>query len=272
MSGLSPCGALVRKGDPVRFSTALFAPPDAREGLFALYAFNLEIAKIAPMVTEPMIGEIRLQWWRDSLDSIYGGGAVRRHEVVEPLCAVVRGAELPRAPFDALIDARARDLDPDFPADEAVLTTYLRDTAGSLTRLAAQSLGGAADAAALDAGLGIGIARYLAAVPVLAGQGGRPIPGAIDWRALREGGRDAFFEDQVDSLAAQGRSALASARKRRRAVARDAVPAFLEVPMAARALGLMARGPKTLAGLAGAEPSPFRAKFSALWRGAARRW
>ena len=164
MTALSPCGEIVRKGDPVRFRTALFAPPSRREGLFALYAFNLEIAKVAPMVSEPMIGEIRLQWWRDSLDMAFGDGPVRRHEVVAPLAVVIREAGLPRAPFDALIDARACDLDPAFPASPEALTAYLRETAGSLAALAVRALGGEADAAARSAGQGIGTARWLAAI------------------------------------------------------------------------------------------------------------
>ena len=87
---LSACGEIVRTGDPDRFRTALFATPEAREHLFALYAFNLEIAKIAPMVSEPMLGEIRLQWWREALDQIYGDGPVRAHEVTTPLAVAVK--------------------------------------------------------------------------------------------------------------------------------------------------------------------------------------
>jgi len=262
---------MVRQGDPVRFRTALFAPPDLREGLFALYAFNLEIAKIAPMVTEPMIGEIRLQWWRDTLDMIYGGGAVRRHEVVEPLCAVVRSAALPRAPFDALIDARGHDLDPDFPTDTAALLAYLRDTAGSLTLLAVRALGAEADAVALDAGQGIGVARYLAAVPVLAGQSAKPVPGAIDWRALGDGAADGHFAARVHELVQEGRSAITRARGARGDLPKRAAPAFLEVPMAARALAAVGQA-DTLTGVALGEPSPFRANLSNLWRGVTGRW
>lgn len=272
MTALSPCGERVRTGDPERFRTALFAPPEAREGLFALYAFNLEIAKIAPMVTEPMIGEIRLQWWRDSLAGIYGDGAVRRHEVVEPLCAVVRGAGLPRGPFDALIDARARDLDTEFPADADALTAYLRDTAGSLTLLAMRALGGDADDAALHAGQGIGIARYLAAIPAMVAEGAKPLSGAIDWRALRNGDADDDFAAHVLHMTREGSDAIRRARAARAAIPKQAAPAFLEVPVAMRVLTSMARNPATLAGLTGPHLSPFRANFSNLWRGASGRW
>jgi len=263
---------MVRRGDPVRFRTALFAAPKAREGLFALYAFNLEIAKIAPMVSEPMIGEIRLQWWRDSLEMIFGDGAVRRHEVVEPLSALVRSRGLPRAPFDALIDARACDLDPRFPPDEEALCTYLRDTAGSLTLLAMRALGGDGDVAAFDAGEGVGIARYLAAVPTLAARGTTPLPGAMDWRALRGGGGDGAFDATVRSLAERGRTLIGQARSNRGTVPNSAAPAFLEVPMADRTLAAILAGGTGFAELGADGTSPFRANLSTLWRGATGWW
>ncbi len=272
---LSPCGEMVRKSDPVRFRYALFAAPEAREGLFALYAFNLELAKIAPMVSEPMIGEIRLQWWRDSLDMIFGGGPVRKHEVVEPLAAVVRGAELPRAPLEAMIDARAWDLSPEFPADESALEAYIRDTAGALTGLAAQALGAAGQgvgAAAERAGYAIGVARYLAAVPVLVGEGHAALPSdGIDWAGLRDGGTDAVFAQDVARLAHGGLTAVKRARAARGMIPRAAAPALLELAEARRVLDAMAKA-EGLGGLVGAAPSPFRSNFSRLWRGVSGRW
>ncbi len=271
---LSPCGEMVRKSDPVRFRNALFAPPEAREGVFALYAFNLELAKIAPMVSEPMIGEIRLQWWRDSLDMIFGGGPVRKHEVVEPLAAVVRGMELPRAPLEAMIDARAWDLSPEFPADEGVLETYIRDTAGALTGLTAQALGAAGQGveAAERAGYAIGVARYLAAVQVMVGEGHAPLPSdGIGWAAMRDGSVDAMFAQDVARLAHGGLTAVKRARAGRGKVPRAAAPALLELADARRALEGMAKA-DTLGALAGAASSPFRSNFSRLWRGVSGRW
>ncbi len=64
---LSACGRIVRENDPDRFFCTLFAPPAKREALFALYAFNHELARVAESVSEPMLGEIRLQWWREAL-------------------------------------------------------------------------------------------------------------------------------------------------------------------------------------------------------------
>lgn len=273
MTGLSPCGEIVRVGDPVRFRNALFAGPADREDLFALYAFNLEIAKVSPMVSEPMIGEIRYQWWRDTLDMIYGGGQVRRHEVVDALTVAVRGRSLPRAPFDALIDARSRDLDPDFPSDENALERYLADTAGSLVQLSMRALGSEADGVAMQAGLAIGSARYLGAVPILAAAGKRPLPGdRIDWRGLREGGADGGFADAVQNVALGGLTALEQARSARGSVSRNAAPALVELAAARPFLVRAGRSVDTLAGLSNAEQSPFRENFSRLWRGIAGRW
>ena len=78
-------------GDPDRWRTAMTAPPPARPGLMALYAFNLEIARAPWVTSEAMLAEIRLRWWLDAIGEIYDGAAPRRHEVVAPLAEVIRG-------------------------------------------------------------------------------------------------------------------------------------------------------------------------------------
>jgi phytoene/squalene synthetase len=93
---LTACAALVERGDPDRFRAAMAAPPPARNVLFPLYAFNLEVARAPQVASEPLIGEMRLQWWRDALAEIAAGGPVRRHEVTTPL-ALARCGRLIRA-------------------------------------------------------------------------------------------------------------------------------------------------------------------------------
>ena len=61
------CAALVREADRDRYLATLFAPAEQRDALFALYAFNVEIARVRELAREPMPGEIRLQWWREAL-------------------------------------------------------------------------------------------------------------------------------------------------------------------------------------------------------------
>src|SRR5271169_239813 len=87
---LSPVAALVRRHDRDRYQTVLFAPAARREALFALYAFNYEIARVRESVTQPMLGQIRLQWWRENITAAFAGMSARQHVVVEPLTAVIR--------------------------------------------------------------------------------------------------------------------------------------------------------------------------------------
>ncbi len=156
---LSYCGAEVRSQDHDRFLTCLFAPSERREDLFTLYAFNLEVAKTAEVVSEAMLGHIRLQWWRESLDGIYGGEP-RKHAVVEPLEKTVSKRQLPRNLFDELIDGREQDLEEDPPKDLGALESYAAVTSGNLSRLAAMVLG-VNDELSLQSAYHVGIAWAL---------------------------------------------------------------------------------------------------------------
>ncbi|MFT6582049.1 MAG: phytoene synthase [Alphaproteobacteria bacterium] len=100
---------MVQAEDSDRFLTVLFAPANARDALFALYAFNLEIAKIHESVREPMIAEIRFQWWRDAISGIYEGQS-SRHPVVMALKDIVEYYNLPREMFEKVLEARAVDI------------------------------------------------------------------------------------------------------------------------------------------------------------------
>ncbi|MEX0698042.1 MAG: squalene/phytoene synthase family protein, partial [Dongiaceae bacterium] len=159
-SGLSHCAAESRRGDRDRFLTALFAPADRREALFALYAFNLELARIRESVSQPMLGLIRLQWWRDGLDAIYRGEPPR-HEVAAGLAGAVTRHGLSRRHFDRLIDARETDLSESPPADLAALVDYAEGSSSGLVLLALEALGGGGGAAAAEAGRRVGIAWAL---------------------------------------------------------------------------------------------------------------
>src|SRR5215468_2730422 len=99
------CEALVRASDKDRFLSALFAPAEHRGALYALYAFNLEVARVRELVKEPLAGEIRLQWWREA---ITGGRPleVSGHPVASALVEVVGRYGLPFEPFEELIEAR----------------------------------------------------------------------------------------------------------------------------------------------------------------------
>jgi phytoene synthase len=136
----SYCAELVRQQDSDRYLTALFAPPPRRADLLAPYAFNAEVARGREAVSEPMLGHIRLQWWRDAITEIYDGEP-RHHQVVQPLASAIRRHTLPREPFERLIDARELDLSDGPPDYLEQLIAYAEASSGGLTRLALFILG-----------------------------------------------------------------------------------------------------------------------------------
>lgn len=137
---LGYCGNQVRRDDPERFLATLFAPPDLRDSLWAVLAFNLEVARTRERVREPLIGQIRLQWWRDAIAEIFDG-TPREHAVVAALNAAVSRHTLSRATLEGLIDARETDLATDPPATLKDLETYAGLTAGAPLALCLQVLG-----------------------------------------------------------------------------------------------------------------------------------
>ena len=147
-SDLSYCGQLVQEHDPDRFLLSMFAPAERREALWALFAFNHEIAKTREVVTETQLGLIRLQWWRDAIAALYGDETERgvpEHEVVGALVVAIMDHDLPREHFDALIYAREFDLEDVLPGNLEGTINYADFTATPLMKLAVQICGGDAE-------------------------------------------------------------------------------------------------------------------------------
>jgi phytoene synthase len=161
--------ASVRAADPDRYFATLFAPAPQRPFLFALYAFNAEVARVAETVREPMLGAIRLEWWRETSEAAAKGNA-RNHDVARGLVALFAQKNIALADLEALIAARAFDSSADRLADFAALDAYLDSTSGAVMRLAAQALAGPAGIAPgigqtlREAGLAYGLAGLLRAL------------------------------------------------------------------------------------------------------------
>jgi phytoene/squalene synthetase len=153
----------VRTADPDRYFSALFAPAQERPFLFALYAFNAEIARIAETVREPMLGAIRLEWWRETAEGA-SKGTPRNHDVARALAVLFAEKPVALADLEAIIAARAFDSSADYFADFAALEAYLDATSGAVMRLATQILGGRADVVR-EAGLAYGLAGMLRSLP-----------------------------------------------------------------------------------------------------------
>jgi 15-cis-phytoene synthase len=169
--------AIAREGDPDRYLSALFAPADARDALLTLYAFNAELARIAEQVSEPGLGEIRLQWWRDALDRAAARESTG-HPVVDALGQIMLERGASREDLSRLIDARQFDVSVKLMPDRATLDTYLAETAGVLFQLGAKISGGRAQAkqAARAAGRAYGLTGLMRAMPVHAARGRIDVP------------------------------------------------------------------------------------------------
>ena len=249
---LSYCATLLRRHDPDRYLTALFAPAALRESLFALYAFNLEIARTREAVREPMMGRIRLQWWRDAIAEA-AAGRPYRHEILEPLALVARERSLTLAWFERLIEAREQDIDGETPADMASLMTYADGSSSALTWLALEILGGDAgrSSVAIDAGRKLGTAwaltGLLRAVPHHARQRLVHLPAdmlarhnvrAEDLLELR---KPTGLKDVVREIADEATAQLNAARKVARGLPRALLPALLPGTLAGLYLGRLKR-------------------------------
>jgi 15-cis-phytoene synthase len=175
---------IARDGDPDRYAAALFARRSSRRHLLALYAFNVELARVGELVREPQLGEIRLQWWRDALACACAGEA-RGQPVADALALAVRECDLSRQSLSDLIEARRFDVSVKIMPDTVALDDYLGETAGALFRLASEvisSSGGRAEGvramepATRAAGIAYGLTGLMRALPVHAALGRVDVP------------------------------------------------------------------------------------------------
>ncbi|WP_061932649.1 phytoene/squalene synthase family protein [Aureimonas sp. AU22] len=160
------CARIVQAGDPDRAVSVGFAPEDRRNGLWALYAFASETAAIRDHVTQPLPGEIRLQWWRDRLEAAdtdveaAGQGA----PVATALIDTVRCYALPVDAFDRYLAARIFDLYSDPMGDRPEFEAYAGETQSTVVMLAAMILDRNEAPKAADAAGHAGVAACAASV------------------------------------------------------------------------------------------------------------
>jgi 15-cis-phytoene synthase len=132
---LSPLGETLRRHDPDRFLTVLFAPADRRETLITLFAFNHELARAREVASQSLLALIRLQWWREVVE-----GEAKGHEVATPLFAMIADGRLDRAELLSLLEAREAEVDGEFPTAQA-WQAWLLAGAGGLAVAAGRVLG-----------------------------------------------------------------------------------------------------------------------------------
>lgn len=241
---------LVRTLDRDRYVADLFAPAERRDALFALHAFNIEVSRVREAITNPMAGEVRLQWWNDALIG-EARGDVAANPVAAALLDAITTYHLPKEALFALVDARIFDLYDDPMPNVNDLEGYAGETSSALIRLATLVLTGATDNASAEAaghaGVAYAVTGLLRAFPLHARRGQCFVP--LDLLKAHGVGRD----EAVSGTVTPGlRAALADMRNlaRRhyeqaqaalRGVARENLPAFLPLALVPADLARMER-------------------------------
>jgi phytoene synthase len=167
MVAATVCADLVRNHDFARYASTLFVPPERRRPLFALYAFNVEIVRVRDQISQPLPGEVRLQWWSDMLAG-KGHGGVEGNPVAAELLLAIRHFRLPVEQLSRMIDEHQFDLYNDPMPTLAALEGYITDTASALFAMAARIVGSRPDEIdhlARHAGLAQGFAQVIATLP-----------------------------------------------------------------------------------------------------------
>ena len=162
------CAERLAAGDPDRFAAVMAVPAPLRPGFFALYATNLEIARAPWASAEPLVAEMRLQWWVDALAARAAQGRAVPHDIGPALEALSRPV---LDTLCAVAEARRADCWRDPFADEAALWAYLEATSGGLFAAAGQVAGGGVVPELRAYGATVGMANWLVALPELTRRG-----------------------------------------------------------------------------------------------------
>ena len=262
------CEALVRAADRDRFLTALYAPAERRSAVLALYAFNIEIARVREVVRDPLAGEIRLQWWNDALTGS-GHGDVEANPVAAALTATMTRYGLPAERLLALIAARRFDLYDEPMATLADLEAYAEGASAGLIALAAHVLAAerpsGVDGLARHAGIAQAITGLLYALPIHAARGQLYLPADILHR---------HGAGRAEVISGEATPALRAAISDLRDIARDHLSAAQQMIGDVPPAVLPALLPVALAGpmldrMEGARYDPFAPAEIAPWR---RQW
>ncbi len=164
MAALDPVSEIARSYEPDRYLSALYAPEPARAQLIALAAFQAEITRIPLTVREPLLIDIRMQWWRDGLETVKSGAATG-HPVADTLAPSLRGGIVPPGLLLGMIDACASQRLLAAWTDPRELRAHCVKFHGAAFAVAARVLGGthsiSLESATQSAGHAYGLARML---------------------------------------------------------------------------------------------------------------
>lgn len=268
-----------RAADPDRYLSALYAPEAARPSLFALYAFNAEIAGLRDRIRDPLPGEVRLQWWHDvlaSADPTSGAG----QPVASELGKAILRHRLPRAAFDNYLEARIFDLYNDPMPSRTDLEGYCGETAGAIIQVAAMVLDPAEApvhaATAGHAACAQAITGLLLLLPLHRARGQCYVPRDIlaaagtTPEAILQGGGGPAAVRVVEAMVALAREHLAAFERSAASLPASLLPAFLPLALTGARLDRIARSPSATLQVGGDIPA-WRRQWM-IFRRAAKGW
>jgi phytoene/squalene synthetase len=169
------CASLLKESDPLRFRSIMAAPEKLRPYYFVIFALNVEVSRAPYLTKEPLIADIRLQWWLDVLDEIIGDKTVRKHAVATPLSKCIGKGQAKE--LKKFVLARKWDIHSDEFNSLTALNNYLYETTGILFQVAAGSNLVTTNKYFHDACMAIALANYLMATPDLKRAGKLPFAG-----------------------------------------------------------------------------------------------
>ncbi len=243
------CAELVRSHDFVRYASTLFVPAAQRRGLLALYAFNVEISRVREQVSQPLPGEMRLQWWTDMLAGT-GHGGIEGNPVAAELLLAIRNGRLPVERLSRLVDEHQFDLYNDPMPTMAALEGYTNDTSSALFSLGAAIAGRQSEEIehlARHAGLAQGFVQVISALPRDASRRQLFVP--LQLLERHDSGIEEVFAGQqtpklraaLDQLIGEAQGHLKTAFELLAQVPPQVRPVFLPLALVARDLKRMAR-------------------------------
>jgi phytoene synthase len=243
------CADLVRTHDFVRYASTLFLPAVQRRALLSIYAFNVEISRVREQVSQPLPGEMRLQWWTDMLEG-GGHGGVEGNPVAAELLQTIGEFRLPVAPLSRLVEEHQFDLYNDPMPSMAALEGYVTDTSAALfllgARIAAQPTA-TIDHLARHAGLAQGMTQVIAALPLDAARRQLFLPLQLlqqhgsGVEQVYSGKQTPQARAAIDQLSGEARNHLSTAFELLTHVPPHARPVFLPLAMVDRDLKRMGR-------------------------------
>ncbi|KAI8925781.1 isoprenoid synthase domain-containing protein [Entophlyctis helioformis] len=229
------CMDLVRTHDYENYLANIFTPSRSRAAAVAIRAFNVETAQIRDIVSEPNIGKMRIQWWRDGIDKTFKGSPPS-HPVMQTIARTLETTRLSQTWFKKILNAREAYMQDKQYDTIAELEDYAENTSSSVTYLHLEALGLQnvhAEHAASHIGKAIGICIAIRATPFDVSRRKFHLPAevmaqhSVVTEEVFRNGPSTELTDAIFTIATRANDQLLTARSFAKDVPKQAVPALL---------------------------------------------